>query len=146
MSFRRPSSLVLVLVLAPLVSACGSSGGTTAGGSAEAAAPTGGSATLIVREQLDQFPGRDARAVVEIVNRRWLRATRGGGAGGQARYARVVIEGTPGLSNTRGDFSDLIRLRADQVESMRFVNAQTAATRYGLGFEGGVIEVTLRRR
>ena len=116
------------------------------GGDAQAAAAAGGSSTLIVRAQLEQYPGRTARAVVEIVNRRWLRTTRGGGAGGQARYARVAIDGTPGLRNDRGDFSDLIRLRADQVESMRFVDANIAATRYGLGFEGGVIEVTLRRR
>ena len=116
------------------------------GGATQAAAAAGGSSTLIVREQWDQFPGRNTLDVVRIVNRRWLEPTRGGGAGGEASYARVVTNGVRGFPNERGDFYELEELRANEVESMRFVNAQAAAPRYGPGFEGGVIEVTLRNR
>ncbi len=66
MSLRRFWSLVLVLVLAPVVSACASSpdspfdeGGQTATRTAR------GSSTLIVRAQLEQLVGRSAWDAIE---------------------------------------------------------------------------------
>ena len=145
MSFRRLLSLVPVLVLVPLVSAC-ASGGTASGGGGETTATAGnagsteGSSTLITRAQLATYSNRTAFEAVQQFNRRWLRQTRGDGVAGP-RNARVVING-----GARGDLDELSRIRADDVESMRFISSNEATRKYGPGFEGGVIEVTSRGR
>ena len=146
MSFRRLLSLVPVLVLVPVVSACASSGGMSSGGGGETAAAAGnadangGSTTVILRTQLATYAGRTAREAVDRFNRRWLRAQRGA-AGGGAAFARVVIEG-----RMRDTLDALNRLRTDEIESMRFLDPQAAIRKYGAEFTGGAIEVTLRRR
>jgi hypothetical protein len=45
----------------------------------------------------------------------------------------------------RGGLDELRSIRVDSVEELRFIGATDAATRYGMGVQGGVIEVTLRR-
>ena len=99
----------------------------------------------MVRAQFETYSGRTALEAVQQFNRRWLRTQRGGGGGGEA-YARVVIDGARGDQNTRGEFRELARLRAIDVESMRFLDGNAANRKYGLGHSGGMIEVTLRRR
>ncbi len=138
MSFRRFLSVLLVLVLAPFVSACG--GGSMQGVNAELAAESGGSSTLIVRAQIAAYSGQTALDVVRQYNRRWLRETRGDGVAGP-RNARVVID-----RGARAELDELARIRADDVESMSFLSSNEATRRYGPGFEGGVIEVTSRGR
>ena len=123
----------MVLILAPVVSACASSGASASGGSGETADPTEGSATLIVRAQLAQYSGRTALEAVQRFNRRWLTYER-------AR-ARVVFDG-----RSPDNLDALGRLRADDVESLRFLTATDATRKYGPGFNGGVIEVTSRGR
>ncbi len=145
MSFRRFLSLVLSLVLASAVSACASSAGGSSGGGRQITERAGGNSTLIVRAQLAEYSGRTVLEAVERFNRRWLRASRGvgtvpGGLSGPA-YARVVIDGTG-----RGNLDELDRIPADGVESIRFLTATEATTKYGTGFVGGVIEVTSRGR
>ena len=128
MTSRRCACLVLAFVL----SACASSAGTPfaeGGGTATRAAR--GNSTLIVRAQLQELTGRSAWDAVERFNRRWLSNARGGG------YARVVIDGT-----FRYDLNELRQLSADGIESLRFVRATDATTKYGIGFGGGAIEVT----
>ena len=136
MSLCRFLSLVLILVLAPVVSACASSPDTpfTEGGGT-ATRNARGSSTLIVRAQLEQLAGRSAWDAVERFNRRWLNARRGG------VYARVVIDGT-----SRRDINVLSQMSTDGVESLRFLSSGEATTKYGTGFPGGVIEVTTRGR
>ncbi len=138
MSFRRFLSRFPVMVLALFVSACG--GGSMQGGNAELAAESGGSSTLIVRAQLAQYSGQTAMDVVRQFNRRWLRQTRGDGVAGP-QNARVVVNGGPGST-----LDELRRIRADDVESMRFLSSNEATRKYGPGFEGGAIEVTSRGR
>ncbi len=124
------------LVLAFVLSACASSTGTPfaeGGGTATRAAR--GNSTLIVRAQLEELTGLSAWDAVERFNRRWLNAARGGG------YARVVIDGT-----SRRDLYILRQLGTDGVESLRFLRASDATTKYGTGFAGGAIEVTSRGR
>jgi hypothetical protein len=36
-------------------------------------------------------------------------------------------------------------MNADNIETMRYLSPSDATTRYGTGYAGGVIEVTLRR-
>ena len=136
MSLGRFLSLVLILVLAPVVSACASSPGTPFDEDGETATRTArGSSTLIVRAQLEQLTGQSAWDAVERFNRRWLNDRRGG------VYARVVIDGT-----SRRDLNVLSQMSTDAVESLRFLSSGDATTKYGTGFPGGVIEVTTRGR
>ena len=126
---RLNAAAVVVLVLAPVFSACASPGGAASGGD-------GGSSTLIVRAQLQRYAGQSAMDVVRRFNRRWLRAERGGGG---TAYARVVIDGGSWYF-----LNVLDQLSANEVESMRFLDFNAATRRYGAGFDGGVIEVTPR--
>ena len=135
---RLSVALVVVLVLAPVVSACASSGGAASGGDSETADAVGGSSTLIVRAQLEEYPGRSALDVVRQLNRRWLRVGRDAGG---AAYALVVIDG--GLPY---DLRVLDQLSTSDVESMRFLDYNDATRKYGGGYNGGVIEVTSRNR
>jgi hypothetical protein len=134
----RFASLVLVLALACIVSACASSGGAAAGGDGETAVATGGSTTLIVRAQLEQYAGRSALDAIQQFNRRWLRLERGGGGGA---YARVVIDGGVGY-----DLSVLNEVGTNDIESMRYLDFNAATRKYGADYRGGVIEITSRDR
>ena len=137
MSFCRCASVVLALV----VSACVSS--STPGGedSAAAARARGGNPRLIVRAQLDELPGYSAYEAVETLNRRWLQPQRGSSLVSGQSFARVMIDG-----NVRRELRDLARMSTDNIETMRYLSAPDATTRYGTGYPGGVIEVTTRRR
>ncbi len=131
---RLNAALVVVLVLAPVFSACASSGGAAPGGTADA---DGGSSTLILRAQLQRYAGQSALDAIQRFNRRWLRPERGGGG---TAYARVVIDGGSWYS-----LNVLDQLSANDVETLRFLNFNAAIRKYGAGFGGGVIEVTSRR-
>ena len=140
MSFHRCASLVLALV----VSACASSPDTPfgqEGGTATRAAR--GNSRLIVRAELEEREGDSAYQVIESLNRRWLQADARGrtiGVGGPV-FARVVVDGTP-----RGALYELNRISASQIEFIRFVSAADATIKYGTGYPGGAIEVTMRAR
>ncbi len=136
MSFRRCAYVVLALV----VSACASSPDTPFGEEfATSAAASGGTSRLIVRAQLEPLVGRSAWWAVETLNPRWLRARSVSPIYGPS-YARVVVDGT-----VRGELADLHRMSTDNIETMRYLSASDATTRYGTGYIGGVIEVTTRR-
>ena len=141
MSFYRFLSLVLVLVLAPVVSACASSSEAPFSEDAETGIQaTGGSSTLIVRAQLEVLTNRSAWDAVETYNRRWMQARRGSSFATGANYARVVVDGV-----VRGELDVLRQLNTANIETMRYLSASDATTKYGTGFLGGVIEVDTRR-
>ncbi len=136
MSFRRCASVVLALV----VSACASSQDTPFGGEfATSAAASQGNSRLIVRAQLQRLAGQSAWEAVETLNPRWLRS-RSVSVNYGPSYARVVVNGT-----VRRVLADLYRMSTDNIETMRYLSATDATTKYGTGYAGGVIEVTLRR-
>ncbi len=137
MSFRRCAYVVLALV----VSACASSPDTPFEGESEtSAAASRGNSRLIVRAQLEPLVGRSAYEAVETLNPRWLQ-TRGSTPILGPSYARVVVDRT-----VRGELADLYRISTNDIETMRYLSASDATTRYGTGYPGGVIEVTTRRR
>ena len=141
MSLRRFLSLVLVFVLAPVVSACASSPDTPFDEDGEAATRTArGSSTLIVRAQLEQLTERSAYEAVATLNRRWLRSQRGASLTSGPAYARVVVDGV-----ARGELVSLRQMTIGNIETIRYLSAPDATTKYGTGFPGGVIEVTTRR-
>ena len=136
MSFCRCAYVVLALV----VSACASSPDTPFGGEFEtSAAASRGNSRLIVRAQLEPLVGRSAYEAVETLNPRWLQP-RGGSPRYGPSYARVVVDGT-----VRRELADLYRMSTNNIETMRYLSASDATTRYGTGYIGGVIEVTMRK-
>ena len=134
MSYSRGASLVLALA----VSACASSGGMASGGGGQTAerAPRGG-ANLIIRAELEQFSSRSLWDAVDNLRPRWLRPQRGVSFSAGQSFARVVIDGA-----ARGELDELRRLFPDNIETLRYLSAPDATTKYGTGYPGGVIEVS----
>jgi hypothetical protein len=56
-------------------------------------------------------------------------------------YAGVIVDGTP-----MGDVLSLQTLPATHVREVRYVTARDAMLRYGPGYEGGAVLVTVGRR
>ena len=124
-------SLLLVLVLA----GCG----------AAATASGGGNFNLITSELLREADteGLNVYQIIERNRPQWLRAGRSaptlGYAAGGAAFARVVLDGIPS-----GEINDLRRLNTVEVESIEYVSAADATTRFGTGYSGGAILVRMR--
>ena len=51
-----------------------------------------------------------------------------------------MIDGT-----VRSELNELRLMSAENIETMRYLSASDATTRYGTGYIGGLIEVTTRR-
>jgi hypothetical protein len=120
---------VVMMAIALTAMACTSGSGGTAGSG------TRSDPNLITREDLASVPAITAYDAVQRLRPRWLQRT------GRRGVPRVVVARTQ-----RTNVYELTRIRADDVESIRFVSGPDATTRYGTGFTGGAIEVTLRRR
>lgn len=136
MSYSRCALLVFALA----VSACASSGDTFSGeGGQTAARAARGNSTLIIRAELERFPSLTLWDAVDTLRPRWLQPQRGVSfAAGQA-FARVVVDGT-----VRGELSELRRFFPENIETLRYLSASDATTKYGTGYPGGVIEVSTR--
>ncbi|MEQ1855359.1 MAG: hypothetical protein ABL963_02760 [Longimicrobiales bacterium] len=143
---HAPWTIGLIVVLA----ACASG---ARGGSGE-----GGSADLITREQIDQAALDSALDVIRRLRPRWLQPTRSPTGSGivplvghpgmpqdgdafivNAVYATVIRDGL-----RLGEISSLASISPQTVASIRFLSAADASTRYGSGYDGGVIEVVSR--
>ena len=136
MSCRRCASLVLAVV----AFACAASANTLLGQDGTAA--TQGNARLIVRAELEELNAvQTAWEAVERLHRQWLQPVRGASINLGPAYARVVVD-----RSTRGDLGELRSITVDDIETMRFLSPSDAATNYGIGYPGGVIEVTTRSR
>ena len=138
-------AFALVLALAACASGSGGSGG-------------GGSVDVITQQQIDDAGLDTAWDVVRYYRPRWLQPSRsptsssvrpltgrpgmpqdGGDAVGGEVYATVVLDGVQ-----YGAVESLSSISPRTVASIQFVSASDARTRYGSGFEGGVIEVQSR--
>ena len=128
-----------LLVLALVVSACSSSAGASLGGGGRdggtAAGMSRGNSRLIVRAELASFSGGSGFDAVRLLRRRWMEVQTVSIIFGPV-YARVVIDGT-----SRGELGELHLLSTEDIETMRFLSASDATTKYGTGYLGGVIEV-----
>jgi len=131
------------------VAACASG----AGGSG-----AGGSGDVITQQQIDEAAVGSAMDVVRRYRPRWLQPMRSPTSSGVAPlvgrpgmpqdpgqlvvtdvYATVVRDGV-----RLGEISTLSSISSRTVASIRFVSATDATTRYGSGYDGGVIEVVSR--
>ena len=151
-SSRAAWSLALVLGLVMGLAACASG----SGGSGE----SGGSADMITQEQIDGAAFANTLEVVRRYRPRWLQPTRspssssvrpvagrpsigmpqsGGDSVADEVYAKVLLNGAP-----YGEIAALSSLSPQSVASIHYVSPSDARTRYGSGYEGGVIEVRSR--
>ena len=120
----------------------------------------GGSADTITQQQIDEAGLDDAWEVVRRLRPRWLQPSRSPTSSGvrpltgrptigmpqdgtdavvEEVYPRVVLDGV-----LYGEVASLSSVSARTVASIQFVSASDARTRYGAGYEGGVIEVRSR--
>ena len=139
-------SFALVLGL----SACASGSGCSAEG--------GGSADMITQQQIDEAGFDSAMEIVRRYHPRWLQPTRSPTSSGvrpvagrpgmpqnsgdtvaDEVYPKVVLNGV-----AYGEVASLASISLRTVASIHFVRAADARTRYGTGYEGGVIEVRSR--
>ena len=133
-SYNRCASLVFALV----VSACASSGGTSSGEEGQTAERGArGTSTLIIRAELERSTSPDLWEAVNLLRPRWLQLQRGASFSAPQQYAQVVINGTPS-----GQLDELRQLFPENVDTLRYLSAADATTRYGTGYPGGVIEVS----
>ena len=120
------SSVLLTLAL------MGCAGVPSSGGSS-------GGPNLISSEQLRHVDlgNLSALEIIQRVRPRWLQS-RGSLISGQM-LARVRVDGAA----YRG-FDDLRNMRGSNIDEMRYLNARDATTRFGTGYDGGVILVVTR--
>lgn len=137
MLFHRCATLMLVLGLSACASSASSGEETTAPRDAR------GSRTLITRAQLQERGGDTAYQAIERLHRNWLQQNRRGAASlGESTFARVVVDGNP--RGQRDGFRELELMSANDIESIRYFSASAATIKWGTGYMGGAIEVTMR--
>jgi hypothetical protein len=143
---QLPWTFVLMIGLVACASGTGGSGGG------------GGSADLITQAQIDEASLDNVLEVVRRYRPRWLQRTRSPTSSGVAPlvgrpgmpqdpgqlvvtdvYPTVVRDGV-----RLGEVGTLASISPRTVASIRFVSATDATTRYGSGYDGGVIEVVSR--
>jgi len=92
---------------------------------------------MISPAELSEIPNGTAFEAVRRLRPRWLQ-TRGVSSprSGAGDFARVFIDNAP-----VGGIQALSRLAVQDVDSLVFMNASDATTRYGTGFTGGLIKV-----
>lgn len=127
-AYLRASLFALFAVAA---TACASGGG---GG--------GGSPDLITRDQIDALPEGTAFTVVQRYKSGWLRPrSQGSFTSNQPDFAVVFVD-----EMRYGDINSLSRISSNQIESIQYISATDATTRYGTGYTGGIIRVNTRGR
>ncbi|HUF76133.1 MAG TPA: hypothetical protein VMM35_07630 [Longimicrobiales bacterium] len=126
----RASAIMLFVLLA---AACSSTGGPSSGG---------GSANLITREQIEMLPEGTAYTVIQRFRSGWLRPrTQATFGNAEPAYAEVFVD-----ELRYGDISSLSRINSSQIETIEYISATDATTRYGTGYMGGIIRVNTRGR
>lgn len=124
LSFLKLTSAILP---AAALGACGTTG-TSAGAARR-------DPNLITAEELADLQTVTALDAIRRLRPRWLQPR--GGSRPQA-----IVNGS-----RTNDLEDALRaVQASAVASMRFLSAADATMRFGVGFAGGVIEVTTRAR
>lgn len=114
--------------------ALGLSGCASSGGGGTSSRPAGATTNRIVAAELAEVGQIDALQAVNRLRPRWT-AVRGG-----SDSPVLYVDGS-----RRSSLSDLGSLRATDVQTMEFMSANDATTRFGTGHTGGAIMVTTRR-
>jgi hypothetical protein len=123
-TLTRGSGLALLLVLAAACSTTGGGGG-------------GGNPDLITREQVDMLPDGTAFTVIQRFRSGWLRArTQATFGNSEPAYAVVFVD-----EMRYGEINSLGRISSTEIESIQYIGATDATTRYGTGYLGGIIRI-----
>ena len=135
-TFARGGAVLCALLLAGCSSA---TGGSTI---------TNSNPNLILREQILEMPDGSALDIVQRYRSGWLRPRSQGTVQGArlSDRSQVVItdSDTPivFLDDVRyGEVESLARIPSTGIESMVFISATDATTRYGTGYTGGIIRI-----
>ena len=123
---------LLLVALLVMSAACASGGGAGDGGGGG-----GGNLNLLTAQDIQTnaiSPGEPFYDTIQRVRPQWLAVRSGQPA------PRVFIDGV-----NSGDLATLRTVNAGNVQEARFIRAESAAARFGGGFEGGVIEIVLRQ-
>jgi hypothetical protein len=127
--------LILALALAML-----SVSGCVSAGSSSGSSPRPGR-DVISREVLDSAPSISAYQAVERFHRDWLRGRSSTLQTESGRvFAVVFVDG-----QRYGPLDTLHQIGTEVVQEIRFISPSDATTRYGTGYPGGIIMVTLMR-
>ncbi|MEQ9401285.1 MAG: hypothetical protein RJQ04_19115 [Longimicrobiales bacterium] len=97
-------------------------------------------ADRISAAELEADQERDVLTLIQRLRPRWLQ-TRGSDTFSGQVGAAVIIDGMQQQSG----LGALRQIRAVEVESIEFMNARDATTRYGMNMAGGAILVTMKR-
>ena len=117
---RRTVALAVALTLALV--GCASSGGTSR--------PEGATTNRIVKAELEPLGQLSPLQAIERLRPRWLRSRSG-------TPPVLHVDGT-----RRGDLRDINAYRISDIERIEYMSASDATTRFGTGYDGGVIMVT----
>lgn len=131
MDLRTPVRLVAAVFLMTAAWACASGGG----GGADRP-----DADRISAAELEADQERDVLTLIQRLRPRWLQ-TRGSDTFSGQVGAAVIIDGMQQPSG----LGALRQIRAVEVESVEYMNARDATTRYGMNMAGGAILVTMKR-
>jgi len=132
-----------LLGLAAVAAGCSSAGSAVGGGNPD----------LITREQMAELSDENAYQVVQRLRPRWLRPRSQATLGTPARRDPVGVGTQPPLppmpeifvDNVRfGPIESLAQISLNELESIEFIDALDATTRYGTGYISGIIHVLTR--
>ena len=135
------------VVMAAVMVATGvscSSGGSTGGGSGAPRSPSR-QQDLITEQEITSRAG-EASNVLQIVQKLRPQMLRPRGRSsptdttGTGNLARVVVDDI-----AYGSIDNLANLNANAVREIRYISAADATTRWGTGYPGGVILVTMKK-
>lgn len=116
-----------VLILSLVAAGCAST--------AERSRAEGSGPNRLVRAELAQFDDDNAYRAIQRLRNTWLRAR-----GGNRAPPALIVDGVPRIDGVQGLFS----IRVQLIEEIQYLSGPDATTRYGTGYPGGVIIVTLR--
>lgn len=112
-------------------------------GCAAAGTGPGASRNIITRAQIEESQAITAYDVVRALHPQWLRAR--GQTVGLANATPVTP--TVFMDGTRmGDVNVLNAYQVRDIEEIRYLDPGRAASRYGMGFPRGIIEIISLRR
>jgi hypothetical protein len=128
----RPFATTLLVLLIAFSAACASGGAAGGGGGGG-----GGSANQVTATELAaaaQNAGEPLRETIQKIRPQWLVVRTG------QPSPIVFIDGV-----NSGELNILQTITTGRVDRVAYVRPEAAASRFGSGFEGGAIEVFLKR-
>lgn len=109
------------------LSGCASSGGVADG--------ERGGPNRLIRSELAQFDDYDAYGAIQRLRSSWLRPR-----GGTRTPPALIVDGVPRIGGVNG----LRTIAVSSIEGMEYLSGPDATMRYGTGYPGGAILVSLR--